>query len=131
MTTPHPDKALIDAITSGVPVQHRAMDITALVWVDCSMNRALEVGATDGWQNVRIKPADTHREKTVRYPVPMQVMPKYGDEYCRVMPIEMCIVVWFDAKYDHASFNAGLCYEIHREAEAREAWQARFGEGWK
>lgn len=128
MTTPHPSKDLIDAITSGAAAEVFS-GITGDWALADGMNHALHHGAVYGWNCVRLKAAETHREKTVRYPVPMQVMPERGTPVWLVKPD--CIEKW-PWVLEHEDFlNAGLCYEIHREAEAKEAWQARFGEGWK
>jgi hypothetical protein len=130
MTTPHPDKALIDAITSGAPAELRIF--VERPWLPAtSVDQALGHGVQFGWSNVRLKPADTHREKTVRYPVPMQVMPEVHTEYWMVHVDEPFLQPWLNDAEDMRYFKAGLCYESHREAEAREAWEARFGEGWK
>lgn len=130
MTSPHPHKELIDAITSGV-----AAEVCGIISGDWSPvdgpDHALHHGALYGWHRVRLKPTATHREKTVRYPVPMQVEPEEGAVYWEVHSQGVKQMQWRGLHHDLVHFNAGLCYEIHREADAREAWEARFGEGWK
>ncbi len=67
------------------------------------------------------------------YPKGLTVMPEVDQEYWVVDVDEPMKTVWDGHPDEGCFFNAGLCYPAtpEGEADARLAWEIRFGEGWK
>lgn len=129
--TPHPQAEPLRAIADGKQMQYFAQGLHGKeTWFDChSAKTALQ--SIGSGTPIRIKPPEKrYITRTVRYPEPLQELPKVGEVYW--IPVINFApsaerLIWSNDGTDRCLFEFGLCFAI--KDDAIDCAQALFAKG--